>query len=362
MLDFILIRNDIDRTLVERWISGNDSEECYNHAGKHIMNVVSDSSRLLYDPNDDRFRYNKNTKKQDIPTEFSLAIFDTKFANPTEIPSEAELEAIKLKYIKAAEKLANSTARAISKAEAQSFTLNNKTVGFIAKAQEGQAPDLSDPAYMKCNAHGAVLYKRDRLTQEPLIISYYLPNPDKLISLSRTTFFAKLPDAEANMTVNLAYEHYVAVCQKYDEDGQIVEFTKKFDTLRDAKNFFKLNKCCSSVMIVTNGESSVIEDLQRIHVTPLSYTDQVADKIVELNPELSFAAAKQIIDILGVSTIESYLKTNRSKLKELTELYLAALDDENIDISDIDDLKQLLTEKLADRRDVFYTLKYTDLD
>lgn len=353
MLDFILIRNDHTK-LLERWISGNNSALCYDHVGRHIMNVDFDGTKLIYTPDDDRYRYNKNTRQYD-EAEFSLATFNKKFNDPAIIPTEQELEEIKLKYIMEAETLANSPAKQISKTEAQSYSLSNRIVGFIIN---GQDLDLSDPTYIKCNINGVVIYKRNRKTNEALIISYYLPIPGKLFNLAKTSYFSKLPDEEATMTFNLKQGYYEVVCQQYIDDGKVSKFTKKFNTFKDAKEFFKSNKYCSSVNFVTGNTRVPVEDLQRIHVTPLSYTDKVAEKVVNLDSRFSKADANRLISTLGVSKIDEYVSTNIPKFREIVDLYLAALDDSTFDRSN---LKQFLTENFADSRDVFYVLKYTNL-
>lgn len=360
MLDFVLIRNDHTK-LLERWIFGNNSALCYDHVGKHIMNIASDGTKLIYTPDDNRYRYNKNTRQYD-EAEFSLATFNKKFNDPTIIPTEQELEEIKLKYIMEAEKLANSPAKQISSAEAQSYSLSSKIVGFIAKTAVRQDPDPLDPAYIKCSINGVVLYKRDKTTNEALIISYYLPAHNKLSNLAKTTYYAKLPDAEANMTFDLKQGYYEVVCQQYLDDGNVSEFIKKFNTFKDAKKFFQDNKHCSSVNFVADNKRVPVEDLQRIHVTPLSYTDKVAEKVVELDPRLSKADAGFLISALGVSKIDEYISTNIQKFREIIDLYLEALNDPTFDTANLADLKQLLTENFADSRDVFYVLKYNNLD
>lgn len=355
MLDFILIRTD-HKKLLERWISGNDSVFCYDHVGKHVMNVEFDGTKLIYTPDDNRYRYNKNTRQYD-EAEFSLATFNKKFKDPTIIPTEQELEEIKLKYIMEAETLANLPAKQISKAEAQSYTLGNKVVGFVIN---GQDSDSLNPTYIKCNSKGVVIYKRNRKTNEALIISYYLPTPGKLANLATTSYSDKLPDEEAIMTFNLKQGYYEVVCQQYlDDDDKPSKFIKKFNTFKDAKKFFQDNKYCSSVNFVTGNTRVPVEDLQRIHVTPLSYIDKVAEKVVNSDARLSKVDANRLISTLGVSKIDEYVSTNIPKFREIVDLYLTALDDPTFDRSN---LKQFLTEDFADSRDVFYVLKYNNLD
>ena len=354
MLDFILIRND-HKKLLERWISGNNSWSCYDHVGKHIMNVGFDGTKLVYKPDDNRYKYNKNTRQYE-EAEFSLATFNKKFSDPTIIPTEQELEEIKLKYIMEAETLANSPARQISRTEAQSYTLGNKVVGFIIKRPDS---DSADPTYIKCNSKGVVVYKRNRKNNEALIISYYLPTHGKLSNLATTSYFDKLPDEEATMAFNLKRGYYEVVCQQYLDDGKPSKFIKKFNAFADAKKFFQDNKYCSAVNFVTGNTRVPVEDLQRIHVTPLSYTDKVAEKVVNLDARLSKADANLLISTLGVSKIDEYVSTNIPKFREIVDLYLTALDDSTFKLSN---LKQFLTENFADSRDVFYVLKYNNLD
>ena len=135
-----LYLKDPQRVLQERWIKGDINDEyALIHYNKHVL---------------------KRGETQD------LGEWDLKFQHMS-----------KEEYLKQAEELADSRAYNTDK-------LNKRVTGFSRTLPE----DRDGPRFIKVrknsigyhNLEEFVIYKRDKSNGEPLIISYYITNHDKL--------------------------------------------------------------------------------------------------------------------------------------------------------------------------------------
>jgi len=306
MEEVIYVELCLRTNLNERWLYGDiNSEKADEHYRNHVVNNKDDYDYFIRH-NDPRFL----------------------ITAPTGYSKEQAEEYCKKEYLRRAESLADSDA--VNYDSAKRF--NKPVIGF-------KSEEKSDDRYIKIKsylsqnglstAQELVVYCRDKVTGEPLIISYMLCNRNKAESFI-TRAHSDLPEEEQH--VNNRYGE-VEFVNQFNEDE-----VKQFPSFNEAKRFFDSNPNCFSCKEIKWGKPVEGRELHRDKrkATASALNMSVISNIVELSDNrFSEGDARDFIKLFGVDLIKS-LETD--KLQQYISEYIELYSDDSLSPEDIKSL------------------------